>query len=188
MQNIHVLTKFPIGLLSICKDFYKNYDKSLITAMISPTHYAIGLPDDFLKQVNAFLPIPLNRIDLYKIFPCSDIMIPHIDRGRKTALQIPIDIDIDNSYTFAAKYEDLKMLTPKNHQYDTPDDIVVNVPGFYEWDNALYDKYNLSEPIIQNVSMPHGGANFANTDRIFMSGNYLHYEYKYVVEAFKDFY
>ena len=114
MQNIHVLTKFPDELLSICKDFYKNYDKSLITAMISPTHYAIGLPDDFLKQVNAFLPVPLDRIDLYKIFPDSDIMIPHIDRGRKTALQIPIDIDTDRSYTFAAKYEDLKMLIPKN--------------------------------------------------------------------------
>jgi len=187
MQNICVLTKFPNRLLAICKDFYKNYDKSLITNMISRRHYAIGLPNDFLKQVNAFLPVPLDRIDLYRIFPDADFM-PHIDRGRKTALQIPIDVDTDCSYTFAARYEDLKMLTPKNHQYETPDTLVVNTPGFYEWNDTLYDKYNLSEPIIQNVAMPHGGVNFATTDRIFMSGNYLHDEYKYVVEAFKDFY
>lgn len=188
MQNICVLTKFPNILLAICKLYFrKNYDKSLITNMISPRHYAIILPNDFLKKVNAFLPVPLDRIDLYRISPGAEL-IPHIDRGRKTALQIPIDIDTEHSYTFAAKYEDLKMLTPKNHQYETPDEIVVNKPGCYEWNDTLYDKYNLSKPIIQNVSMPHGGVNFSTTDRIFMSGNYVNDEYKYVVEAFKDFY
>jgi len=191
MLNIRILNNFPLELLDAYKDFYQNFDKTTINVMISQVHYAVALPKDLLAYTNAFLPVPLDRLDMYAVLPDA-VMIPHIDRGRKTALQIPLDVDTNNSYTFAAKYEDLSMLTPKQHQYDIEQDAkkIVNTSTnpFYEWNDNLFDKYDLSKPILQNVSAPHGGVNNAKTLRIFMSGNYLNHEYKYVVDAYKDFY
>ncbi len=189
MLNICILNKFPDRLLDFYKDFYRDFDKTKINAMISAVHYAVALPGDLLEYTNTFLPVPLDRLDMYAVLPEST-MIPHIDRGRKAALQIPLEVDSYNSYTFTAKYEDLSLLTKKEHQYDIEQDVnkIVNAPGFYEWDDNLYDMYDLSKPILQNVSMPHGGANNAKTYRIFLSGNYIKHDYKYLVEAYKDFY
>ncbi len=189
MQNICILNNFPDELLNFHRNFYNEFDKTKINAKISAVHYAVALPKEILEYTNKFLPVPLDRLDMYAVFPES-IMIPHIDRGRKTALQIPLEVDSNNSYTYAAKYEDLSLLTKKEHRYDIEQDAdkIVNMPGFYEWDDQLYDTYDLTKPILQNVSAPHGGANNAKTYRIFLSGNYIKHEYAYLVDAYKDFY
>ena len=190
MLNICILKNLPIILLDDCLRVYHSIDKNTIVDEINPYLKTINLSQDFLQHVNTFLPLPLNSLELYLMVP-GVRPVPHIDRGRKVALQIPMELDINASYTFASKYEDLEMLTPLNweYHYHRPDDKVVNKPktSFFEWDSNLYDMYNLELPILQNVSMPHGGVNNSKTNRFFISGSYKTYEYNYVKDAFIEF-
>ena len=190
MHNICILNKFPQTLLNDCVNYYKEVDKSTINIPLTPYHTAISASPAFLEQVNKFLPVALDNLELYSIAPNS-LPVPHIDRGRKVALQIPLELDTNNTFTFAAKFENIKLLTPIDRQYHTivDDAKIVNRPdySFYEWDSELYDTYNLELPILQHVEQPHGGTNRSTTVRVFLSGSYKRYEYNYIKDAFKEF-
>lgn len=122
------------------------------------------------------LPLPVASMQIYFFDPMRGRGQPHIDRGRKTAFQVPISIDIENSYTFSFNNEDISLLTPNDvySHYSSNTVSTINSPTywFYKWENSLFDKYSLEKPILQNAAQPHGGANFSKNPRIFFSCSY----------------
>lgn len=177
MLNITVLENFPKDLWQDFKELYnKKYKGVQPKEQWSHVHLADTLDKNdteyFTSRINA-LGLDTNDIVLYTVSGPRR-MAPHIDRGRSCAIQIPVDIDVENNYTFAINTDDYEHLVKKDFDHlQTAKDItdIVNVKEnyFYYWDPLYYDTYNLEYPILQNVSVPHGGHNITNTTRRFFS-------------------
>jgi hypothetical protein len=191
MLNITVLNRLPSV---ITEEFFNIYNTHFhgkdMRAVSTNLFYTNKVDKDLVNNVNKMLSIPVAGIELYYFDPRRGRGQPHIDRGRKTAFQIPITVDIENSFTFSFKYDDLSMLTPsKMHytHYKNTSTRTINNPDhwFYEWDNNLYDMYSLEKPILQNAAMPHGGANLSKEPRIIFSCSYRE-EYEVVKRHFSD--
>lgn len=186
MINIKILNNFPKEVMDEFKNYYelkfKNKDPEKVW---SNKHSASPMQAGDLKYFNKLLPETIDTIDLYFVY--NGRMIPHIDRGRKTAFQVPIDIDLENSYTYSLKNRDLSILTPVDEIFSRENNRSINKPEhwFYEWNEESFDLYNLEKPILQNAAMPHGGANFADTCRIFFSGSYS-IEFDKIVQSYKN--
>jgi hypothetical protein len=152
----------------------------------SDMHKATVVPEKYLNHFNTLLPDTLVGLELYFVEP-GRRMAPHIDRGRRTALQVPIDMDYSNTYTFACKHRNYSLLKMSNKTFTKDVTDVVNTPPawFFEWEEDQYDKYNLELPVLQNVSYAHGGANFSDKRRIFFSGSIMT-EFNQAIVKFKE--
>ena len=117
----------------------------------SDKHSASLMSNRDINYFNKFLPESADTIDLYFIY--KGRMMPHIDRGRKTAFQIPIDIDLENNYTYSLKNRDLSILTPSSITFSRKNNESINQPEhwFYEWDEDAFDQYNLEKPILHLI-------------------------------------
>lgn len=188
MINIAILNNFPKDVMDEFKNLYELRFKGKDPDQVwSKLHSASSVPRDVLKHINKLLPLETHSIDLYFVMP-NGRMHPHIDRGRKTAFQIPIEIDLQNSYTYSLKGRDVSVLTPAaDRKFSREINHSINQPEhwFFDWEDDLFDQYNLERPILQNASMPHGGANFGNSPRIFFSASYIQ-EFDNVVEIYKN--
>lgn len=188
MINIAILNNFPKDVMDEFRNFYEMQFKGTDPQQEwSIIHKASLVPERYVDHFNLLLPIPLSGLELYFIEP-GRRMAAHVDRGRRTALQIPIDMDHSTTYTYACKHRDFSLLTPtQNRSFEKNVSGVLNNPPawFYEWDEEQFDKYNLELPILQNVATVHGGANFSNKRRIFFSGSYVN-DFDYVVERYKN--
>ena len=173
MDNITILKNFPTAVMDAFYQIYGcRFKGRPLQHQWTPEHAASVLESSDLQFLNQFLPLPAHMIELYYI---SGTALPHIDRGRKTALQIPIDIDLENSFIFSVKDKDLSNLLPVQDSSFTPRDVVaVNDPPnwFYRWNEALFDKYNLEYPVLHNVAMPHGTIHSSARKAIFFSVTY----------------
>jgi hypothetical protein len=186
MNNIKILNNFPKELMDEFKNYYElKYKGKDPEKVWSDKHSASLMSNRDINYFNKFLPESTDTMDLYFVF--KGRMMPHIDRGRKTAFQIPIDIDLENSYTYSLKNRDLSILTPSSITFSRKNNESINRPEhwFYEWKEDAFDQYNLEKPILQNAAMPHGGANFGPTCRIFFSGSYTN-DFDDMVEKFKN--
>lgn len=187
MMNIKVLNSFPQEVMDEFNNLYELRFKGKEPDQVwSKKHSASSVSSDDLKHINKLLPLETHSIDLYFVLPLGR-MIPHIDRGRKTAFQVPIEIDLQNSYTYSLKGRDASVLTPADIKFSREINNPINQPEhwFFDWKDDVFDQYNLERPILQNAAMPHGGANFGNSIRIFFSASYLQ-EFDDVVEIYKN--
>lgn len=174
MENIKILKNMPATVLEAFVDLYNSkYKGTSPQDHWTKFHAASTVNKEDTEFLNKLLPILSNGIELFYV--SSGMVLPHIDRGRKTAIQIPVTPSCQKSFVFSAKYNDLSLLTPDKKDF-TPRKIskdcnIVNNPPswFYKWDDMLYDKYSLEYPIIQNVSLPHGGANYDIGYKIFFT-------------------
>lgn len=189
MKNITVLNKFPIdlynNLINLYQDFY--IDKNPETRL-TDMHWVTKIPRNTVNSIFLNFPLKIESLEIYYVKPFNKRMIPHIDRGRKTALQIPIDINYEKSYTFSFNERDLAKLEPdKSISFPWKNKEVVNMSDYYffKWDDKLFDTYNLQLPILQNAAMPHGGSNFSDSTRIFYSISLLD-DYDSVVSSLSD--
>lgn len=187
MINIKILNNFPKEVMDEFHNLYELKYKGKDPEQVwSKQHSASMLSADDLKYFNKLLPSEAHSIDLYFVLP-GGRMKPHFDRGRKTAFQVPIEIDLDNSYTYSLKNRDTSILTPSAVTFSREINNAINDPEhwFFEWQEDAFDQYNLEKPILQNAAMLHGGANFGNSVRIFFSGSYL-IDFDTVVESYKS--
>ena len=151
------------------------------------THAASAVNNEDTEYLSQFLLIPPNSIELFYV--SNGMVNPHVDRGRKTALQIPVDFNCKKSFAYSVKHDDLSLLTPVVGNFTSrkisPVSVPVNNPPnwFYEWNDALFDKYNLEFPILQNVALPHGGVNYAEKGGAFFTISYK-IDYSEVCERF----
>lgn len=152
MKNYEVLHNFPEELLNYFKIYWKENKDSV--EIIQRFIYKRA---DYLPNVKNVLNLEYNDITAL-IGPANiGITEPHIDSSRLVAMSIPIDVDLKNSFFYTDKV------------------------GKEEW---VYveedcDHYNLEKPCIVNTKVPHGYANFADTDRVILSvtfGEHVTYE------------
>lgn len=187
MINIKILNNFPQEVLDEFRNLYELKFKGKAPEQVwSKKHSASPVTGDDLKYFNKLLPLKTHSMDLYFISP-NGRMLPHFDRGRKTAFQVPIEIDLQNSYTYSLKDRDVSVLTPVDEIFSREVNNAINQPEhwFFDWKEDVFDQYNLERPILQNAAMPHGGANFGDSVRIFFSASYLD-EFDDVVEIYKN--
>jgi hypothetical protein len=187
MINIKILNNFPKEVMDEFRNLYElKYKDTNPEQTWSDIHKASIVPEKYLHHFNTMLPEPLVGLELYFVEP-GKRMSAHVDRGRRTALQIPIDMDHENTYTFACKHRDYSLLKPSNHTFMKEVTSVLNAPPawFFEWDDEQFDTYNLELPVLQNVGHVHGGANFSNRRRIFFSGSIIT-EFDQAVENYKN--
>lgn len=190
MKNITVLNNLPTSLAANIIEYYKERKGTELDFKWSSIHYGYHLPKELEKEIAKQLPFPILDAKIYVIKPRpGKMMIPHIDRGRHVAFQIPIDIDTENSFTFSLKDRDITQLTPRkdaNFVFDNATKIEEREVWFWDYEESKFDRYNLEKPILQNAAMPHGGANNSNRDRVFISISFKENTYDEVVEAFKQ--
>lgn len=177
MLNITILDRFPKEIMDEFMNIYDLYFKGTdLKQNYSKLFYITNVSNDIVNTINKKIPLPFSSMQVYFFEPQRGRGRPHIDRGRKTAFQIPISVDIENSYTFSFNSDDISVLTPtdKYSHYSSSSVSTINSPKywFYEWDDAFFDKYSLEKPILQNAAQPHGGANFGNFPRIIFSCSY----------------
>lgn len=177
MLNITVLDNFSEEVMNEFMNVYDMYFQGKdLRQNYSNLFYISNVNRDVVDKINAKLPMPAASIQLYFFDPRRGRGQPHIDRGRKTAFQIPVLIDTENSYTFSFNNTDISLLKPRGEysHYASESVNFVNNPKhwFYEWNDTLFDKYSLEKPILQNAAQPHGGANFSEKNRIFFSCSY----------------
>jgi hypothetical protein len=153
---IQKLSRFPDTSYKIITEIYENDLKGKDpTGRYSENHYFVTLDETKLAIINATLPSPASRIDLYVLV--GNISI-HIDRGRMSVLQMPMMGCADgNTHTVSVKEgceDKVTEIPPKNpiHYIDGGPS-----PRYFLYDEDLYDTYKSDVPYLQNITVPHGG-------------------------------
>lgn len=92
----------------------------------------------------------------------------HLDRGRFSALNIPVQVDTDRSLFGIGKTDDLSYYTRKDDDYifETTER---GEKGHFEYEEDKMLHYNLEKPVLFNTKVPHGLMNKADTERILLS-------------------
>jgi len=134
-------------------------------------HHTIS--EDHFLYTETFAGMPVGMIEFYSNPPISRNG-PHLDRGRWCALNIPIDVDFDNSHFFVGKTHVLKNYnevvlekspydTNTNHQHsDGPS-------GFFQEEEEKFHYYNLEKPALFSTKTPHGCENWSYRERVICS-------------------
>lgn len=177
MKNIKILKNISSSVLYEFQNLYDlKYRGKRPQDRWTPNLAASLINKEDIEYLSQFLPIQPNSIELFYI--SNGMVKPHIDRGRKTALQIPVEFDCKKSFVYAAKHSDLSFLTPVRGSFTSRKISKVTAPinnppnWFYKWDDDLFDKYNLEFPVLQNVTLPHGGVNYSEIDEVFFTISY----------------
>lgn len=176
MDNITVLKNIPDGVLQAFRAVYNSkFDGVDPQDRWSKTFSASTLTREDLYRLNQLLPVPAIGIEIYY---ASRMIAPHIDRGRKSALQIPINVDAKNMFIYSVKNTAMPNLIAKKGEFTdrkiSADVNVVNDPHswFYLWDDLSFERYHFEYPILHNVALPHGGANYSKKTGTFFSISY----------------
>lgn len=109
---------------------------------------------------------------------------PHLDRGRLCAINVPIEVDYENSFFFCGKYmrlglykEDVLQTTSYGHKTKYK-----GRNGFYVYQDKMFETYNLEDPVIFSTKVPHGGNNIAGkTPRVIASVGFPNDTYEQVL-------
>ena len=108
------------------------------------------------------LPVDYVSLTYLRSLPRAGLGPVHIDSNRGCALNIPIQVDFDNSFCFVANEE----CTERD-----PYEFEPVSPGSkrYLYEPEKYQYYNVRKPCLLNTKKPHGFANFADTERVLLS-------------------
>lgn len=191
MNNITILKNMPQEIIDTFKTYYnENFKNVEPQSQWSDIHYADSIPRDDAEELKKlFKTVDIHAIEIYTVLGPRR-MSPHIDRGRSCAIQIPVDVDLENNYTYAVKGDNYKdLIRPGiDHRPGKKDIQYVNDVEhyFFKWDPDRYDTYNLEYPVLQNTSVPHGGHNLNNSTRKFFSLTIKHTPYIEAKEQLKE--
>tara|TARA_Y200000002_G_scaffold378071_1_gene384765 strand:- start:628 stop:1197 length:570 start_codon:yes stop_codon:yes gene_type:complete len=187
MDNIKILNNFSEEVHKVLKEYFEK--KTLEYATWSTQHHACHIVEkEDKKYLKTLFPLAPSEFHLYKVIP-NCMLGAHIDRGRRTALQVAMNHN-DGFLTFT-QYNDAK-LTPdltKNHRPYRKGEkgIIVNEgPLFFIYEEDKFEKVGTSIPYLQNTSLAHGGFNYSDIDRFFWSISFKQEKFDYVCDAFKE--
>jgi len=128
-------------------------------------HYCLSYQHEMVKQ------FPFAQsVEYYWNAPGSKTG-PHLDRGRQSAINIPIDIDHDNSSFIIGKEFHLKNYRRKEQGklYHNVDSTIGPVGAFF-YDDHMFDNYNLEKPVLFCTKVPHSFTNQnSNRHRVLCS-------------------
>ena len=178
-ETYHILENFPIEILQGLKQCWIDNDWKEVKDIHKSKffHYVLDKSHPIYEHFPG-----CGAVEFYKQIP-GVYNSPHLDRGRWCAINIPIEVDFQNSYFYIGKHFLLKKYQPEERNlgtdayqhkstYDGP-------IGFYHWDDNLMEKYNLEKPVVFSTKVPHGGVNTeSKTSRIIASVGYKQYTYE----------
>lgn len=166
-----ILENFPNDLLQELKDIWNQGEwyKELEASPGAMWHHCLRLDHPIFKK----FPEETRTLEYYSN-PPHTANGPHLDRGRWSALNIPIDVDHDNSYFLTGKTHLLKVYErktwldkdPKAHGHDVK---AYGPVGFFKEQEGKFDYYNLEKPVLFSTKTPHGFANNSDTSRVILS-------------------
>ena len=178
MDNITVLKNTPNRVLQAFRAVYNSkFDGKDPQDRWSKSFSASALEHEDVYALKQLLPIP--DIIGIEIYYANRMIDPHIDRGRKSAFQIPINVDAKNMFIYSVKNTSIPNLVAKKGEFGprliSSSIDVVNDPDswFYRWDDLSFERYYFEHPVLHNVALPHGGANFSKKIGAFFSVSYV---------------
>jgi hypothetical protein len=147
------------------KDDIKNPDRFMYSRFDDHQDLVLLKKDHLLFNL---IKLPIEPVFLFYVRnpPRSGLGPVHIDgnNGRTCVLNIPIKINLDESFFFVIKEGETATERPPN-----PGEIVNKGGRRYLYEPEKYDYHNLKKSCILNSKIPHGFANFANEERVILS-------------------
>lgn len=190
MKNIEVLWNFPEYVnMMIQKIFYDHINDEPEYTFRVPSMDGKSAPSELKEYIRDTFPVHIERgnIEIFTVYPGATPN-PHIDRGRISAIQIPLNYSTDNFITYSIKdgCEDKLEVDPIGVFSSAKAD-VVNYSTAYHfiYDEKYFDAYSCEMPYIQKVSSVHTGANFSSEYRHFVSIKVKNMSYEETIERFK---
>ena len=165
-SNFKILSNFPETLLQTVKSFWEIDCHNLKDS----NRFKYYRPDEYqdyivLKRNHALYDkfnLLCSGMVYLKSDPRAGLGPIHIDSGRGCAINIPIQVDLNNSHFFVANTEcterdffDKEVISPGSKRY--------------EYEPEKYSYYNLRQACILNTKQPHGFANYSDSERILLS-------------------
>ena len=169
-ETFYILKNFPQDIMQDIVDQWYQGEWKAIKEVVPGNMWHYCAHDD--HSLTKFLPTNA-RIEYY-VTSVGAFNTPHLDRGRWSAINVPISVDIENSYFHCGKHFWLGKYTPKDmskHQSTYSHKSDLNGPtGFYEFEEDNFEKYNLEHPVVFSTKVPHGGHNkHGRFDRVICS-------------------
>lgn len=186
MDNIKPLSKMPFEVSNTLSKYF--LENSITYECWSPDHYAYQIPLDDRRKLRKLFPLPPKDLHLYKVLPDSWSR-PHFDRGRRSCLQVPCNIN-PGFKTFSQK-NDVELIPSKvgSHRPAKKYEIIVTIPTgplWFHYEENKFETYVTDLPYLQNAGKAHGGVNSTkDVDRYFWSISYIE-EFDYVCNAFEE--
>jgi len=193
-MNIFYLNNAPKKFYGTLSKISKKYHKKKFEIIMSSRHHSTDLTTEECKLLNKILPIESPGISFNMINQALETS--HIDRQRKTALQIAVQADPLKHFAYAVKNECLDLLQPlniedgfRNKRYVDWENGGDERPMFYHY-NPCYNDHIAVEPYkayLCNTTLPHGGLHTVpgKSERLFFSFSFLE-KIDEVKEFFKD--
>jgi len=171
MTNLHILDIFRDVQDEIKNHWYN--DRPLIETdsrfnffRFDGSQDYIAISDDHPIQKLINLPAKDFSLVYLRSFPRSGLSPVHIDVSRACALNIPIEVDPNDSFCFIAN-------KPCTERPFHENEIANEKAKRYLYEPENYDYYNLRNPCLLNTKVPHGFANFADTERVLLSISFI---------------
>ena len=164
-----ILENFPQDLLDELKAIWAEGDwyKELEASPGAMWHHCLKSSHPIFER----FPEETKTVEFYSN-PPHTANGPHLDRGRWSAMNIPIDMDHDNSYFMTGKTHLLKVYKKKEHlNYETSHQLEreLGPRGFFYEEEGKFDYYNLEKPVLFSTKTPHGFANNSDRSRVLCS-------------------
>lgn len=170
-ETFYILKNFPQYLIEELKKEFSNKINGTMTQVLKQYH----LPVDH-KIMEYF---PKSWMIEYFVIPKNFATPPHLDRKRLCAINIPIEVDCQNSFFFCGKHLWLGNYKKLDVQYPYDASNGVGPMGYYEYNAEDYLTYNMENPVIFSTKIPHGGNNRAGSfDRIICTIGYRDLTYE----------
>lgn len=165
MTTFTIINNFPDDLLAKVKAVW---DEGVFTNIteVNPgimVHYWLQMEHELFD----YFPKETTTLEYY-LNPPKVANGLHLDRGRFSALNIPVQVDTHKSLFGIGKTDDLTYYTPKQDSYTFETD-EKGEKGFFEYEKHKMLYYNLEKPVLFNTKVPHGLVNNSNTERILLS-------------------
>lgn len=187
-----------LSVINEAKEIWNTIDQSIENnedinfyrqAMPTMGHYSLGKGTQrweyFRKNFYPLWEDPV-LIEFYVGIPKTYKSSPHTDRGRSVAINIPVEVDLQNSNAFFGKYFGLKNYPSQNtnnykfslNSKETRYKKEINERYQGDYIAEYYDNVTLDCPVLFDPSVPHGGYNKADTQRVLMSLTFDSLDYK----------
>ena len=165
MSTFNVVNNFPNDLLEKVKAVWHEGVFTNITEVNPGIMHIYWLRVD--HDLFDYFPKESTTLEYY-LNPPHVINGLHLDRGRFSALNIPVQVDTNNSFFGIGKTDDLSYYTRKEGVF-TFETSEKGEKGHFEYEKDKMLHYNLEKPVLFNTKVPHGLVNNADTERILLS-------------------
>lgn len=173
-KNYIILRDFPKPLIKSIREEYlgaNTHNKKLFDTVVLDefqTYILVRRPHNLYNIMDKVIKLPYKNIMFLYSAPNAGMGPIHIDSSRSSSINIPIEVDYNNTCFFIAHSPCTEI---------PPDEKTNKGSKRYAYEPENYDFYNVREPILLNTKAPHSFFVHSDQPRILMSISFdQHYE------------